>query len=95
VLAGHPELAAVAVTPRSDPVMGEVGVAVIVPRRPGTLPTLAELRAFAAPRLAAYKLPEDLLVVQDLPLTAMEKLDRRALDRLLASSECGPLRPCT
>ena len=91
VLADHPEVAAVAVIPRPDPVMGEIGVAVVVPRPaalgsaalgPGV--TLESLRAFGAPRLAAYKLPEDLLLVDELPLTPMEKLDRRALAALIA-----------
>lgn len=79
VLAEHPDLAAVAVVPRADAVMGEIGVAVIVPRRPDAVPALDDLRAFAAPRLAAYKLPEAIKRVDALPLTAMEKVDRRAL----------------
>ena len=40
----HPAVAAVAVVPRADPVMGEIGVAVVVPRDAGAPPTLAELR---------------------------------------------------
>ena len=90
VLADHPDLAAVAVAPRADNVMGEVGVAVIVPRRGGSTPSLAELRTFAAGRLAAYKLPEDLVVVEDLPLTAMEKLDRRAITEFVRKSPDAP-----
>jgi acyl-CoA synthetase (AMP-forming)/AMP-acid ligase II len=86
VLADHPLIAGVAVAPRADDVMGEVGVAVIVPRHAGELPGLEELRRFAAGRLAAYKLPEDLAVVTSLPLTAMEKLDRRALAALVAKT---------
>jgi acyl-coenzyme A synthetase/AMP-(fatty) acid ligase len=42
-------------------------------------PTLAELRNFGRTRLAAHKLPEDLVVVEELPRTAMEKVDRKAL----------------
>lgn len=79
VLATHPAVAAVAVVPRPDPVMGEVGVAFVVPRDPASPPTLEALRAHAASRLAAYKLPEELRLVDELPLTAMEKVDRRAL----------------
>jgi acyl-CoA synthetase (AMP-forming)/AMP-acid ligase II len=77
VLAEHPAVAAVAVVPRADPVMGEVGVACVVAR--GEPPTLDDLRAFARHRLAAYKLPEDIRLVDELPLTAMEKVDRKAL----------------
>ena len=79
VLSTHPDIAAVAVVPQPDPVMGETGVAVVVPRDADRVPTLDELRAFAAPQIAAYKLPEALVVRADLPLTAGEKVDRRAL----------------
>jgi acyl-CoA synthetase (AMP-forming)/AMP-acid ligase II len=87
VLASHAGVAAVAVVPRPDPVMGEKGVAVVVPRDAAHAPDLSELRAFAAPRLAAYKLPEDLVVVNELPLTAMEKVNRRALETLAATPQ--------
>jgi acyl-CoA synthetase (AMP-forming)/AMP-acid ligase II len=85
VLEDHPDLAQVAVVPRDDPVMGEVGVAVVVPRRGRPAPTLEQLRRFAEGRLAHHKLPEALVVSDDLPRTAMEKVDRRALARLVAS----------
>ena len=79
VLSTHPDVAAIAIVPRPDDVMGEIGVAVVVAHDPRRAPTLAELRAFAGPRVAAYKLPEALIVRADLPLTAGEKIDRRAL----------------
>jgi acyl-CoA synthetase (AMP-forming)/AMP-acid ligase II len=79
VLAAHPAIADVAIAPRSDDVMGEVGVAVVVAREGAEAPSVDELRAYAEDRLARYKLPEAVLVVDALPLTAMEKLDRRAL----------------
>jgi acyl-CoA synthetase (AMP-forming)/AMP-acid ligase II len=84
VLADHPDVAAIAVVSRDDAVMGEVGVAVVVPKDGGTTPDLLALRAFAAERLARYKLPDDLVVLTALPLTAGEKVDRRALERLIA-----------
>ncbi len=81
VLLDHPAIAAVAVAPRPDAVMGEIGVAVVVARDGGAAPTLDELRSFARSRLAAYKLPEAMRIVEQLPLTAMDKLDRRGLAR--------------
>jgi acyl-CoA synthetase (AMP-forming)/AMP-acid ligase II len=59
--------------------MGEVGVAVVVPVDAESPPSLEPLRSFAADRLAKHKLPEAVLAVDALPLTAMDKLDRRAL----------------
>jgi acyl-CoA synthetase (AMP-forming)/AMP-acid ligase II len=86
VLADHPDVAAVAIVSRPDPVMGEVGVAVIVPREGGGAPELSQLREFASERLSRYKLPDDVVVLTALPLTAGDKVDRRALERLIAGS---------
>jgi acyl-CoA synthetase (AMP-forming)/AMP-acid ligase II len=81
VLHSHPGVADVAIVPRPDTVMGEIGVAVVVPLHPDRPPNLDDLRSFGAERLAAYKLPEALRLVEALPLTAMQKLDRMALTR--------------
>jgi len=79
VLSTHPDVAAVAIVPRADAVMGEIGVAVVVPLDAAHAPALEALRAFAREHVAAYKLPEALVVRGELPLTAGEKIDRRAL----------------
>jgi acyl-CoA synthetase (AMP-forming)/AMP-acid ligase II len=84
VLADAPGVRAVAVVPRLDDVMGEVGVAVVVVD--GEPPDLEKLRAHAAPHLAAYKLPEDIRYVDELPLTAGDKVDRRTLQQLVAGA---------
>jgi acyl-CoA synthetase (AMP-forming)/AMP-acid ligase II len=87
VLASHPGVADVAVVPRADDVLGEVGVAVIVPSDPTAPPALADLRAHAQDRLARHKLPEGVVVVDELPLTAMQKVDRRRLSSLVNDAE--------
>ncbi len=79
MLADHPGVADVAVVPRPDDVMGEIGVAVVVPVDRDRPPTLEELRAFLEPRLARYKLPEAIRFVDAIPLTPMQKVDRRTL----------------
>jgi acyl-CoA synthetase (AMP-forming)/AMP-acid ligase II len=91
VLSTHPAVAAVAVAPAPDSVMGEIGVAVVVPRDPAAPPSLDDLRGLAASRLAPYKLPEALVVVDGLPLTSMEKIDRRALHTVVTDSR-QPIR---
>jgi acyl-CoA synthetase (AMP-forming)/AMP-acid ligase II len=83
VLMEHPAVQAVAISPRSDAVMGEVGVAVVVPADADAPPTVDDLRAFATGRLAGYKLPEAIHIVDALPITSMEKLDRAALKRMV------------
>jgi acyl-CoA synthetase (AMP-forming)/AMP-acid ligase II len=79
VLSSHPSVGHVAVIPRPDPVMGEIGVAVIVPMDPQHPPTLEDLRAVAAEQLAPYKLPEAIRIVDALPYTGMQKIDRKLL----------------
>jgi acyl-CoA synthetase (AMP-forming)/AMP-acid ligase II len=84
-LLAHPGVADVAVVPRPDPVMGEVGVAVVVPTDPDAPPTLDSLRAATAPHLAHHELPEGIEVVAGLPRNATDKLDRRALRALVTA----------
>jgi acyl-CoA synthetase (AMP-forming)/AMP-acid ligase II len=86
VLEDHPAVAELVVAPRSDEVMGEVGVAVVSVRPGCDPPSVDELRAFARDRLAAWKLPEDVVVVPHLPRTPMDKIDRRAAATLAARS---------
>jgi acyl-CoA synthetase (AMP-forming)/AMP-acid ligase II len=79
VLAGHPAVKDVAVVGRSAPVIGEIGVAVVVPVDEANPPTLHGLRDFVSGQLADYKAPDALLILDKLPLTAMLKPDRAAL----------------
>jgi acyl-CoA synthetase (AMP-forming)/AMP-acid ligase II len=79
VLADHPLVREVVVVPRPDAVMGEIGVAVVVPLDPASPPTLDDLRRHAEDRVARFKLPEALRVVDEIPLTPMQKVDRRAM----------------
>ena len=78
-LGTHPAVAQVAVVPRADDVMGEVGVAVVVPTDPTDPPSLDDLRSHGAAHLASYKLPEALRIVPELPLNSGDKVDRRRL----------------
>lgn len=82
-LTTHPGVKQAAVVGRSAPVIGEIGVAVVVPESSADPPTLAQLRAHVAYDLADYKAPDELLVVDELPLTAMLKPDRMALRELI------------
>jgi acyl-CoA synthetase (AMP-forming)/AMP-acid ligase II len=80
VLADHPAVARAAVIGMPDDVLGEIGVAVVVAQ--GVAPDLATLRAFCAARLSDYKAPDALVMVDELPLTPMMKVDPAALARL-------------
>jgi acyl-CoA synthetase (AMP-forming)/AMP-acid ligase II len=85
VLASHPAVERVAVTGVPDEILGDIGVAVVVPRgdRP---PDLQALRAHVAARLADYKAPDALALVAELPLTPMMKVDPVLLGQLAAEA---------
>jgi len=80
VLGGHPAVGAVAVVGVPDAVLGEIGLAAVVPEGPAA-PSLDELRAWCTARIADYKAPDRLVVVDELPLTAMMKVDKAAVAR--------------
>ena len=62
-----------------DDVLGEVGVAFIVVKAGATPPSLELVRRHVASNLADYKAPDAVVVLEELPLTAMGKVDKRAL----------------
>lgn len=85
VVAEHPAVAAVAIIGTTAPVIGEIGVAYVVPHKSPADPVAltAELRAWVRQRLADYKAPDHVVFLDQLPLTSMMKIDKRALiDRL-------------
>lgn len=82
-LAHHPAVTACAVVARRDDTMGEIGVAVVVLTPSAPPLNLTTVRAFLSERLARWKLPEDLVVVPELPLNATHKTDRRAVRELV------------
>jgi acyl-CoA synthetase (AMP-forming)/AMP-acid ligase II len=81
VLSEHPAVARAAVVGAPDPVLGEIGVAFLVPAASanrGAL-ELANLRAWCRQRLTDFKAPDRVTVVDDFPVTPMMKIDKRAL----------------
>ena len=50
-------------------------------------PTVDDLRSFAGSRLAHHKLPEDVVAIDEVPLTSMQKVDRRALAEMVRSPD--------
>ena len=75
----EPRVAEVAVAGRPDPEWGERVVAFVVPRSPDDPPTLSDLREAAADRIARFKAPRELVLVDALPRTASGKIRRIAL----------------
>lgn len=78
VLYSHPAVTEVAVVGTPDPKWGEA-VTAVVATAPGRTVTLEELRAHAAVRLARFKLPLRLEIVDQLPRTMSGKVLKTAL----------------
>ena len=65
-----------------DERFGERVAVVLHPRSPDTTPTLEELQDHCRAHIAGYKLPRQLLVVEEIPLTASGKPDSKAAKAL-------------
>ena len=78
VLSMHDDIAQAAVVGAPDERLGEVGVAFVVPRM-GANPSANEIIAWARERMANYKVPRRVEVVDALPLSASGKVLKHQL----------------
>lgn len=89
-LAEHPDVLQVAVAGVSHPVKGEVPAAMVVPRPESGL-TPDALLAFARERVAPYKAPRHVVLVESIPMSSAWKPKRHQvaehLEQILASRE--------
>lgn len=80
VIYSHPEVLEAAVVGRPDPVYGEVPVA-FVSFRAGSSATTDELRKHLADQLAKYKLPAEIVSLDEVPKNPVGKIDKPTLRR--------------
>jgi long-chain acyl-CoA synthetase len=79
VLYAHPDVLEAAVVAVPHPELGEEIAALVVPR-PGTTPDTDALRAYARERVAAYKYPRYVVLVESLPKGPTGKILKREID---------------
>lgn len=84
VLAGHPAVASCAVIGLPDPEWGERVHAVLV-LRAGHTTSIEEIRAFVKERIAGYKAPRSLSIVDEMPMTGTGKVLKRELRATIAA----------
>ena len=82
VLAESPDIAEVAVLGRPDAKWGEIVVAVVVPRTGRTL-AASDVLALLEGRIARFKHPRDVMFVAGLPRTALGKVRKDELRRMV------------
>jgi fatty-acyl-CoA synthase len=87
-LADMPGVADLAVAGRPDPDWGEIVCVALVPRDGAAAPDLGQLRAYCAGRLAPYKHPRQVVIVDHIPRTAStQQVNRVALRAQLADTQ--------
>lgn len=96
VLFTHPAVQNVAVVGVPDPVMGEVGVAFVIPRE-GRTPDPQEIVDFCTQRIAGFKVPRYVVVSGEFPMTSSGKVQKFKLrdtaQRLIAEGGIPRLEP--
>lgn len=85
-LLAHPEVADAAVVGIKSKKWDERPVAVVVPAN-GAAPTLDSLRSFLADRVAKWWLPDEVVLVDEIPKTSVGKLDKKVMRDQLAHME--------
>ncbi|RFS86582.1 ATP-dependent acyl-CoA ligase [Actinomadura spongiicola] len=82
-LLAHPSIAEAAVVAAPDPVRDEEVCAFVVPRASGPAPSREEIAEHCRARLAAFKVPTRIEVVDALPKTSIGKVEKKLLRRRL------------
>ena len=86
VLLTHPDIKEVAVVGIPDEVWGERVVAALVLREGSSLDTKS-LRAWGKDRLATYKVPQEAIILRELPRNAMGKVSKPDLKKIIQGAQ--------
>ena len=78
-LSEHPEVADVVVIGLADQEWGRRVHAIVQPRHPASPPTVEEIIAYAKDRLAPYKVPKTVELIDDIPRSEATKANRAKL----------------
>jgi acyl-CoA synthetase (AMP-forming)/AMP-acid ligase II len=85
-LMSHPEIAQIAIVGAPDERLGEIAVAFVVPAKQ-TDPTEADLINWSRERIANFKVPRQVIFVENLPTNASGKVLKFELRESINSSK--------
>ena len=85
ILIREPRIREVSVIGLPDEYYGEIVCACVI-AKPGQTPTVDEIREYLATRIAAYKLPSRVVMLEEFPLNSMGKVRKGALQELVLTS---------
>ncbi len=88
-MACHPAVDEAAVVGKPDAVLGQRVVGFVKLARGSRETAVAEILHNVAERLAAYKVPEHLWVLEALPRNALSKVDRNTLQAMVCADSAG------
>jgi acyl-CoA synthetase (AMP-forming)/AMP-acid ligase II len=89
LVACHPAVEEAAAVGKPDPVLGQRVFGFVKLAAGAKEGVVAEVLQNVAARLATYKIPEGLRVIDALPRNALSKVDRRALERMIGEESAG------
>ena len=89
ILTREPRIREVAVIGLPDAYYGEIVCACVI-AKPGESPTAEEIQAYLKPRIASYKLPSRVVMLEEFPLNSMGKVRKDVLqERIIQSTDVG------
>jgi acyl-coenzyme A synthetase/AMP-(fatty) acid ligase len=89
LMACHPTVLEAAAVGKPDPVLGQRVFGFVKLANDAKDGVVAEILKNVSKRLAAYKIPDGLQVVEALPRNALSKVDRRMLERMVLEKDAG------
>jgi len=88
VMYKHPAVADAVLIPQADAKLGEIPVAVVVPR-PGATVSEKDIKDYIGERLARFKVPRRVYILAQVPRSPVGKILKKELVKMLADGRLG------
>jgi len=84
----HPAVADAVLIPQRDAKMGEIPVAIVVPRA-GAVVSEKDIKDFLSEKMARFKVPRRVYILQQVPRSPVGKILKKELVKMLEAGELG------